>query len=698
MGESIRRQKSMWDSIEETPQPAPVDDKHDSFTTVHMDHNLKWSDSDANNSAKPKDSRRLSGEHLQGNINKNDEIRNLDRNSHSRRALEGENSDGWGGVMNSSHSPENNRILPNRYKRSRSRSHSRGRGRSRSRSRSRSRGRYRNRDQRSMSRSPLPERRQEPHGGAGFSSQACRDFTSTGKCRRGNQCRFLHDDNSIVQQGGLRIEKDRSERWNRQDGGNSHYQGEKDAPFRNSGSNSALPCREFLKGRCHRGSSCRYPHHDASGETTMGRSHRSSYINEQDDREKPSRNSKQPCKYFMMGKCHKDNCSFSHDAPIHNSFEKKPQDDRWSQPESDTKLSTGGWVDMDRGGLYTDPTIGLFTHGTWEDYVKADVSNWGGPSDVLGLPAGNLSVNAEKLDKAANGNESVSSFSNGISRVAHVEDKRPDAPLAPLVDYANPVNNALGSYSSVIPSPLPRNFPLVKPDTEKKVAESEQNEQVSNFLPSITHILDPEQLPQLYAALNPPNSSIPPMPSFPPITSMDAQPIPTALLRRNYSELESDQKDGSAIRSELLSQVKNNGSDEDENQVVIANTLTGEKNQSVVPVSKEEQDKDGRGNLNVEGKGKETTVNEKDEKALKLFKVSLVELVKEVLKPKWKEGHMSRDSHKTIVKKVVDKVTGSLQGDNIPNTPQKIEQYLSYSKTKISKLAEAYADRLKKGS
>ncbi|KAI7741229.1 hypothetical protein M8C21_023839 [Ambrosia artemisiifolia] len=85
-----------------------------------------------------------------------------------------------------------------------------------------------------------------------------------------------------------------------------------------------------------------------------------------------------------------------------------------------------------------------------------------------------------------------------------------------------------------------------------------------------------------------------------------------------------------------------------------------------------------------------------DEKAMRLFKVGLVEFVKEILKPKWKEGKMSRDVHKTVVKKVVEKVTSSIQGTQIPRTQPKIDQYLAYSKPKITKLAEAYMEKLLK--
>lgn len=78
----------------------------------------------------------------------------------------------------------------------------------------------------------------------------------------------------------------------------------------------------------------------------------------------------------------------------------------------------------------------------------------------------------------------------------------------------------------------------------------------------------------------------------------------------------------------------------------------------------------------------------KEMKGIRLFKCALVEYVKDILKPTWKEGHLSKEAHKTIVKKVVEKVTGAMQGPNIPQTQEKIDLYLSHSKTKLNRLVQ----------
>ncbi|KAJ0649521.1 putative transcription factor C3H family [Helianthus annuus] len=112
-------------------------------------------------------------------------------------------------------------------------------------------------------------------------------------------------------------------------------------------------------------------------------------------------------------------------------------------------------------------------------------------------------------------------------------------------------------------------------------------------------------------------------------------------------------------------------------------------------VNKKEEENMKPDNGDAHGKVEEGDTGN-DEKAMRLFKAGLVEFVKEILKPKWKEGKMSRDVYKTVVKKVVEKVTSTIQGTQIPRTQPKIDQYLSYSKPKITKLVEAYMEKLLK--
>ncbi|KAI9197818.1 hypothetical protein LWI28_005180 [Acer negundo] len=83
----------------------------------------------------------------------------------------------------------------------------------------------------------------------------------------------------------------------------------------------------------------------------------------------------------------------------------------------------------------------------------------------------------------------------------------------------------------------------------------------------------------------------------------------------------------------------------------------------------------------------------KESKPMRHLRADLVDLVKELLKPAWSEGHLSKDVYKTIVKKAVDKVLSTLQPHQIPTTIESARQYLSSSQPKIAKLVEGYADK-----
>ncbi|CAL5395866.1 unnamed protein product [Camellia sinensis] len=105
-----------------------------------------------------------------------------------------------------------------------------------------------------------------------------------------------------------------------------------------------------------------------------------------------------------------------------------------------------------------------------------------------------------------------------------------------------------------------------------------------------------------------------------------------------------------------------------------------------------EESKKAQGNgplekMNKDGRADEVKKNN-DSKGIWVFKFALVEFVKEMLKPKWKEGQISKESHKTILKKVVNNVIGSIQGAYIPDSQEKIDNYLSSSKQKLTQLVE----------
>ncbi|KAL5202004.1 hypothetical protein ABZP36_012956 [Zizania latifolia] len=98
---------------------------------------------------------------------------------------------------------------------------------------------------------------------------------------------------------------------------------------------------------------------------------------------------------------------------------------------------------------------------------------------------------------------------------------------------------------------------------------------------------------------------------------------------------------------------------------------------------------DRKQSFSLDGDNRAKTCERKNDAALgnekaRDFRFHLVEHVKELVKPIWKEGNLSKDAHKLIVKKSVDKVFASL--DEIPDTEEAISKYITTSGSKIEKL------------
>ena len=79
---------------------------------------------------------------------------------------------------------------------------------------------------------------------------------------------------------------------------------------------------------------------------------------------------------------------------------------------------------------------------------------------------------------------------------------------------------------------------------------------------------------------------------------------------------------------------------------------------------------------------------QKESKALKHFRIVLIDFIKDLLRPTWHKGHLSKDAHNLIVKKSVDKVLSTLESHQIPSTKEAIHHYLSVSQPKIAKLVQ----------
>ncbi|XP_073018475.1 zinc finger CCCH domain-containing protein 55-like [Primulina eburnea] len=110
----------------------------------------------------------------------------------------------------------------------------------------------------------------------------------------------------------------------------------------------------------------------------------------------------------------------------------------------------------------------------------------------------------------------------------------------------------------------------------------------------------------------------------------------------------------------------------------------------------------------VEGREKETekenvVVAEVDEsstsnkmKVVNAFKFVLIEHIRGVLKPFWKQGNLSRDAYKIILKKSVDKILESIEASKFPKNKSDHQKYLSASKSKIFELVQAYVKKYQK--
>ncbi|XP_023531277.1 uncharacterized protein LOC111793568 [Cucurbita pepo subsp. pepo] len=111
-----------------------------------------------------------------------------------------------------------------------------------------------------------------------------------------------------------------------------------------------------------------------------------------------------------------------------------------------------------------------------------------------------------------------------------------------------------------------------------------------------------------------------------------------------------------------------------------------------------EDDFDDEANLSGEieidqVKSSEKSKNSKGSRSLRLFRIAIADFVKEILKPSWRQGNMSKEAFKTIVKKTVDKVSGAMKSHQIPKSQAKINRYIDSSQQKLTKLVMGYVDK-----
>ena len=268
-------------------------------------------------------------------------------------------------------------------------------------------------------------------------------------------------------------------------------------------------------------------------------------------------------------------------------------------------------------------------------------------------------------------------------------------------------------------------------DPSPRMVNGEQVTHLTNLSASLVQLLgNGQQLAQLHAAFSSNNSTGPPSFTSGPLASStilaDAATGPQKLCDPRRSEIsnnpsavltnnvprpsDSDDKPEIPLKNDTtlsfpgISDVtdcqKAGGSIEEPNPSSLtslepnpSSRIAKEKNELKSGESQktqEENKKAEEGDLfdGVDKEGDNDGKKNKDAKVVRAFKFALVEYVKELLKPTWKDGQIGKDAYKTIVKKVVDKVTSTMQGANIPQTQEKIDQYLSFSKAKLTKLVQ----------
>ncbi|KAG9153451.1 hypothetical protein Leryth_025746 [Lithospermum erythrorhizon] len=804
----------------------------------------EYSDLPQNNLSRPRDHSRWSSLEEKGDAIVKDKIdaagtRERLHNSSYYKSV----SPGFDGLEKQkwSNTPDKQWTQPHRYgerrrsrsrglEKSRSRSPGWGRGRNRVRDSSRSRSRSRSRSKgsirgQSRSRSPFYDQGPESHcshrwndrkSGHGRSSQTCKDFVA-GLCRRGSQCRFPHSDN--VLRDDEPVDSDIAGRWKgkQEPGHGSKYHYDKAAdkfsdtyygenePSRGR-ARGAVTCRDFVKGNCRYGESCRFSHTDENN--NVDRSIGNVPV-ERDHRHNSNNAGRTLCKYFLAGNCRRDNCRFSHDTPrsgelkdrIHDKSEgetmgtldelnaplrDEPEksvnsrriskwgpivdadmdlsedvfvgrrgDDRWGHSEEDeTKSCEHDIKGLNRDNYHSDngtndensirmvadkATVVENSPGESQpNQTNAEFRSQSEDKHAPHIPNQNLGGDAVQhylSSPSANPHLSMTSGTHQYQEMAE-HNRGPALESGVLYEImgcrnsnGESANQEIGSTfcdkGQQMFSPIPNALKVDLNESAHVVYPSNMNLQINCLQSTIQHM--PEPCAHSSFPVQAPNDQFTPLNTLPihvsSVQSLPAVDVAKSFLadcQQNYSNstrsldqlpvLKNDRKARellsslsminpqlSTLHQSANSKVEND--DSEENPHASTQELEVVDNDEKLNMSsKTEADNNCSNRADDQTKGEVGNTN-KDEKAIRLFKNALVDLVKDILKPKWKEGKMSREVHKSVVKKVVDKVTVTIQAEHVPNTQEKIEQYLSSNRPKISKLVQAYAERsLKTGS
>ncbi|KAH0943427.1 hypothetical protein HID58_003064, partial [Brassica napus] len=448
------------------------------------------------------------------------------------------------------------------------------------------------------------------------------------------------------------------------------------------------------------------------------------------------RSSEIPCKFFAAGNCRNGHhCRFSHHRGVdrkqpqenQNSFYRQDSNyhsghNRWNGDErlDNGKLSKGtcetkgsSWIgDMEmspdwnysahnlKKRMKEEPGVGQSSKSRVDDQRSSGMYSYGGNKPMLEKPIVadshqnyNNVVNTAPPVQAYNQNHhDVLPYQNSPTPGGTQHQVIAAAAAAAATDFSVGLNfrnpESVKAYNDNHHSMVEKAVPAQSSVTR------EQKDQLSNISATIAQLLaNAQPIPQLTQALQMHLHSE---------SSMAVQP--------NHATTQSNNPFGMSTDTATASQATN----VDGVQELPVNPKASEENgdtKTTDEASKQEEfkkagedvkeadnivDEDDDDGSDEEEEEEEDKKEMKDPKGMRTFKFALVEIVKELLKPAWKEGKMKKDGYKNIVKKVVEKVTGSMQSGNVPQTQEKIDHYLSASKPKLTKLVQAYISKAKK--
>lgn len=262
----------------------------------------------------------------------------------------------------------------------------------------------------------------------------------------------------------------------------------------------------------------------------------------------------------------------------------------------------------------------------------------------------------------------------------------------------NKVADGSSHFTNINASSIPSAPSTTNPNT---TVSTEQLVQLSHLSASLAQLFESrQQLPQTSSGVTPPSAmsnQADPAESVPPAPDMSKQYDPISdstearLPNLGSHTLPSHVEQKSSDRKEPIRESGNVNHQEP----VVGSSKGNENGGKVAEGGVKAPENALSEDMGVDDGGDDGKKS-KDVKGMRAFKFALADFVKELLKPSWKDGHVSKEAYKTIVKKVVDKVIETL-GPQIPLGKEKIDQYLSCSKPKLEKLVQAYVGKYQKG-